>query len=901
MAESPSIFERLRQRFAARKPAVVEGEVVSVDGLPKTKELGLTGTANYSGEVLAESNLKLINDAAYGRAGVREWGFWERMARTDEAFAKSLDFVVAPIRDALVEVEEAQDNPNGGAQADAVRHTFDTIEPGQPEFLAQTTRGSLMSGFALHELVPGMVEHSSLPGGRGWLFVKLGERLPNSIHQNGWIEENGDLVIVRQNGPVGCEWKSIDLPVERLLLNTWNRSGNNYLGFSAWRSCYQTLRVREELSKIIAIAHMRESCGIPIAVAQSKDSPRLSPSERESLLKFMANCTYHENSALIAPHGWDVKWLFAQHANKPLIIEAYNMLGQHIAQQVGAQHLYLGTSDTGSRSVGEVHSAQARAFLNGVVANTEAVLNGVRGRPYTGLVRKTVDLNWGPQTKGYPKVKLVLRKPEIGLKERIEAISLAKRDGLIVVSASDSNMIREELGLELDEQPQKQLAPTAVDPGSAGSHTPGAAGSTPATAIPDKDPMSAAGAPTGPGVPAVAGAVADVKAQDTALNGAQSAEARALLESCAQKNLPPETVKRLLVITLRITEADAGSLVDPLAKFEAPKPPPAMAPGFLPKALTPGEEPMAEEEPGEEKEAAPALKVDAAAAPMPWAPYRPLRESEKVVEFSAINTFLNASREDFERGGKPILVAELTRLLPDVEAAMADGDPSEVAGLAIDTAALETFVGQFLERCRAEGRRQAALEKTRGADRLAEARGEGDAAVRFAAEEEDDKRGDVVDEQVQEAEDHTQQLLTAQRKALTRRMAARLKADIETEAIEVIRTGGDPSEVITRVVQRQIEGGGLKTDGGSVLVKAFNMGREEFARSYGDEVQSVELSCLLDGNQCPTCEQLDGQSFDFGSEEHDRYTPPLRDCDSAAASGGTRCRCILIYRWRANE
>lgn len=904
---APSLFARLIQRVASGKPApaVVEGEVV-----PKqltAGEKGITGTANYDGQVLAESNLKLINEAAYGRPGSRVWGFWENAERTDAAVAMALEFVVCAIRDALLEVEEAEDNPDGARHADNIRWQLENIEPGPAEFLAQTTRGSLMTGFALHELVPAYLEHETFNGGSGWAYVKLAQRLPSSIHPNGWREENGELVKVIQHGPLGHEWKQIELDVKDLLLNTWNRTGNNYQGFSVFRSCYHPIRVRAELAKIMAIAHMRESCGIPVAVSKDPDAPRLGVAERESLLQFMANCTYHENAALIAPKGWDVKWLFAQHANKPMIIEAYNQLGLHILQQVGAQQLYLGTNDTGSRSVGEVHSAQARSFLNGVVANTEGVINGVKGRPYTGLVRKSVELNYGPQPKGYPKAKLILRKPEMALKERIEAIALAKKEALIVITPSDSNMIREELGLELDEQKQDEKIP-AVDPGSTGPHPAGAAGSTPATANSNAAAESGTGKTPGPsanqiggvaGSSPVAADVGAVKAQDTALNGAQQLAMLEYLKVAAAKDLPRESIKRALMVSFRVDAQTAEEILGDIGteKFEAPKPPPMAPPGFGPKpALPPGAETETEEEPEEESGEEEEKPVEMAVAPMEWAPYRPLRDSEKVVEFAAINRFLNTTRDDFERGAKPILVAELTRLLPAVEDAMADGDPSEVAGLSLDTAALEAFVGDYLTRCKDEGRNQARRERQRGAERLAEARAEGDAAVNFAAEEEDDKRDDARD-----AEEHTQQLLTAQKRALTKRIAARLKADIETEAIEVVRTGGDPSEVITRVVQRQIEGGGLKTDGGSVLVKAFNMGREEFARSYGDEVQSVELSCLLDGNQCATCEQLDGQSFDFGSEEHDRFTPPLRDCDSSAASGGTRCRCILIYRWRAYE
>lgn len=864
---APNLFQRTLARFSRK-------EAGSEVARPVPVELGITGTANFSGDILAESNLKLIHEQAYGRAGSRDWGFWEYALRTDEAVAKSLDFVVAPIRDALLEVEEAKDNPNGKAQADFVRWVLDNIEPGAPEFLAQTTRGSLGIGFSLHELVPDFVSHKSLPGGQGVAFVKLAERLPNSIHPNGWIEEDGQLVAVKQNGPLGTHWKSVDLPVERLLLNSWNRTGNNYLGFSAFRPTYYQIKTREQLAKLIAISHMRESAGIPIAFAMSKDSQKLSQGEKESLQRFLSNSLYHENAALVLPLGYDIKWLFAPSTNKSVVLEAFNQLGLLIMQQVGAQQLYLGTSDTGSRSVGEVHSAQARSFLGGVVANLEAVLNGVTGRPYTGFVRKLIDLNWGPQSS-YPKIKLVLRKPELDIKSRLEAIKLARDAGLLTANSLDENAVREELGLPLED------SGAAVDENEQGADESTAA--EPAN-LPAKEPDQPA---AGVAAPAVAGAVIEAKAQDTALNGAQSAEARELLKAAATRELPFETVERLLVVTLRITQDEAVALVAPIRNTEplkiAPPPPPFGAPPAPDK-----------EEP--EEEAAP--KVEMAAAPKPWAPYRPLRASEQVVNFAAMDAFLNAGREDFENGVRPILTAELVRLLPEVKDAMKDGDPSEVSGLSMDLAPLEAFIGAFLEKNRAEGWRTVASEKRRGTSALVESRAEGAAGltpppVQFAEEEEDDRRQQP---DLEEPTERTQHLLDVQKKTLARRMASRLKADIETEAIEVARTRGEPTEVVGRVVQRQLEGGGLKNDASSVMTKAFNMGREEFARSRADEIEAVELSAQLDGNQCAPCDALDGSTFDFESDEHDRNTPPLRACD-----GGTRCRCILIYRFRRGD
>ena len=88
---------------------------------------------------------------------------------------------------------------------------------------------------------------------------------------------------------------------------------------------------------------------------------------------------------------------------------------------------------------------------------------------------------------------------------------------------------------------------------------------------------------------------------------------------------------------------------------------------------------------------------------------------------------------------------------------------------------------------------------------------------------------------------------------------------------------------------RQLETGAFRADAGTVTTKIWNVGRDEAARLMGG-IASVELSALLDGNQCPTCEQLDGETYPFNSEEHLAHVPPLRDCE-----GGSRCRCLLAY------
>ncbi len=810
---------------------------------PAKGELGMSGTANFSGEVIGESNLKLLHERAYGSPGVRTWGEWEKARRTDEAVAKSINHVLGPIRDSRVDVEEAEENPNGAAHAEFIRWVISNVSPGWSEYLTQSCGGSLMSGFALHEEVWGQVQHKSLPGGQGIAITKLAERLPGSVRPNGWKEVDGELSVIQQLGPKGTEWKFVDLPATKVLLNSWDRSGNNYLGYSAYRSVWYLIQIRAELARIIGVSHVREAAGIPIAVSQDKDAPELGPDERATLEKFLRNCVYHENSNVIMPRGWDLKWLFAPSTSRSAVIEAYNHLGLLVMSQVGAQQLNLGTGATGSRSVGQVHDATSIAYIQGVLSHQQDLLNGVSGRPYTGWVRKQIDLNWGPQPS-YPLIKLSLRKPQLQPLDRFTAAKAAKEAGIISVwTRDDENVAREELGFAPAEAESDEKEPLDVDPAAK---------------------VAVDGAPAAGGE----------KAQDTALNGAQVVAAQAIVMDVGSKRLDRASGLAMLKYFFNLEPTQAEEIIGEMGKgFKPTEPPPPPAPfgGGPPKAPV--------DDAGSDGTAQP--PEPAVAASSGFVPRRPLRASEQHLDLTSMAAALDGARDQFANGVRPLVAELLMRALPEVKLAMADGDPSEVSTLQLDTERLEAFVGKYLEQLRAEGFRQVASEKRRAAP----------PSLKGAAGEEDDK---YTTEPDAAASDDAQAVLVPMRKHLVRKMANRLLSDLEKEAIDVIRTGGDPEEVVTRTLENQATTGAFKSDAGIVTTKAWSIGRGEFFEKYGDQVEAMELSAILDNATCGPCEQLDGTQVELGSAEYEELTPPL----SSRCNGGDSCRCLYAAIWK---
>lgn len=753
--------KKLKAKATAPVPAPgqVEQRIEQISARPELGEKGLDGIGNFGGDLQAEANTELIRELAYGRSGTRTWGEWEKRTRTDPAAAMALDFVLAPVRDARGDVTPADETPAAQQQADFIRWAlFENLAPGWAEVTQQSVRGSLGCGFAVHELVWGEVEHPTLPGGRGVTVVELAERLPSSMSNNAWQEDDkGNLIAIRQRGFRGSKWEEVDLPIAKVWLNTWNRNGKNYAGFSAFRSVWYHMKLREQLLKLTGIALVREGAGIPTAYTTDAKA-KLTKDQRAAFVRLLQNLVYHENASVIPPAGWKVEWIYSPAANKGHVVEAYNQLGLHILQQLGAQQLYLGTNSTGSRSVGEVHAVQAQTVVQGIIANLEAGLNGTGKNERRGLVPRMIDAVWGPQAK-YPRVSFTLKKPKQTAGELADALAKGKTAGVFTPTLDDENTFREQCG----------LAPIEEE-------------------VRDAEKEKAASlAP-----PAPAGAFGEMDSKQKA----------------------------------RLHAALRGS---DTPRFE---------------------------------------------------PRRALRSSEKVLELQAIAELFDDARVKFADGVRPLVAEMLMRALPAVQAAMADRRvaPEEISAISLDSKRLEAFIGKFLNRLRGEGYAHVKRELAR--------------RPLSGAQEDDRDTTPPAPTPPTPAED-TQESLAAMKKHLVRRMTQRLLSDVEREAIEVVRTEGAPEEVVARTLERQVNGG-FSADAGLVVTKAFNMGRDEFAQELGDQVESVELSAILDRSTCGPCDRLDGSTFDFNSEEHAAHVPPL----SSICDGGDSCRCLLVYNFK---
>lgn len=802
----------LAQLFGVgERPLVSLADLKAHERAERRAELGVPGTINQAGRLHVENNPDLQWERAYGYPGVITWGEWEKLARTDGAVVTGLEMVAAPLRDAELGVEPADETKASITQADFVRdNLLEWMEPLWPEFLQQAL-SMLTVGHSIFEVVLGLRPDKRVPGGKAVCLARLAQRLASSIKSDGWKEgQDGELEALVQAGYRGGRWTGdIVLPANRVLLFTWNRQGSNYQGVSALRPVWYLCKIREKLAKLIAIGHEREALGTPYAKPDKDVS--LNDEQQDELQEFLENLQAHERTAIVMPAGVDLSWAFSPGANKGHVIDTYERLGKAVQEVLFSQQTYLGTSDTGSRSVGEVHADAKTQFVMGVKTVLEAVINGVGKRPYTGLVGRLVTPNFG-EVERLPKVKLTLKRPEIGIGELSAAVPSFVSAGALTITLDDENALRGRLGLApIDEEEREQLLEEKA-----------------------ARALEIAGGPAGDGE------------QDD-----DNEESQKEGEDDGQRPGPQRS----------------GHRVVPVKRARPAAPPSRAKPPASPIRLG------------------------------NFSPKRALYAEEGHLYLAEMSSFLDRSRDAFEQDTQDLVTEMVAKAIPDIRAAMADGDPSELLELQLSTERLAAYVEAFIERARSEGYRHVRGELARQPTGLLRRRAQGRiASVRLAAEEEKDDAAPEIEPEEQprppagDVEAKVRKLVNAMRERLLQRMTARVIDDIVSEATYVARAGGDPEDVVSRVVQRALDTRGLRQDAGSVLTTAFNVGREQYAQEHAHLVRAVQYSAVLDGNVCPFCARDDGKQFAFNSGEHRELVPPHPDCE-----GRDNCRCLFVY------
>lgn len=420
---------------------------------PNPSPLGIVGTPSFAGWLrdLGEYNSKLLPPTAFLT--------YEKMRRSDADVAAVLAACKLPIRAAEYTVVPGVDaNEPGYAAAKEIA-----------EFVEANLFGGLemeVKGRKVSQSFESVVENALLMLDFGCAaheptfrvdsdavrIAHFAPRLPATFYRFMLGDDGETLAQLEQQGYSGDKYVTKQVPAANLDFFTFQREGANWWGRSLLRAAYKHWYVKEQLERIDAIACERNGMGVPV-ITQAEGA---TPDDREAAEAWIKNLSTHERTGLSLPAGW----AFALKGVDGRPRDAMPSIKYHsemIGRSVLATFLAYGTTQTGSRSLGE----SATDFFK---LSLEATAWLIAETMTQGSIRQLVDYNFTITDRSlYPRLQFanILASEPYKLWETVNALA----DGGVIQPDDDLEAAaREDLGLPAKGEPRALPQMTQIAP-----------------------------------------------------------------------------------------------------------------------------------------------------------------------------------------------------------------------------------------------------------------------------------------------------------------------------------------------------------------------------------------------------------------------------------------------------
>ena len=275
-----------------------------------------------------------------------------------------------------------------------------------------------------------------------WKLAKLSPRLASTLSK-WWTDDNDNLIRVTQtikptrarNARSGNRKKEVDVDInsDKLVLFSFQQEGNNYEGMSLLRGAYKHWYIKDHIYRIDAIRHERFAIGIPhIELPEEWDTDDLANAE-----KIGKNWKGGAQAHVVTPQGWGINII--QMNNTALdVMQTIQHHNEEIAKAGLAQFINFGTTQTGTRSLGET----ATNFFYDALLSLTNWMSEVINR---SIIWPQMDLNFPNQPRP------VIKATDIGaisLSELMAALRIMG-DTYITPDLELENRLRDLLNLPL--------------------------------------------------------------------------------------------------------------------------------------------------------------------------------------------------------------------------------------------------------------------------------------------------------------------------------------------------------------------------------------------------------------------------------------------------------------------
>lgn len=373
--------------------------------------------------------------------------------RKDPALAAVLAAYTLPIRRATWTVDPA------GCRPEVARLVADDIGlpvAGDDQPGAARVRGVSWSEHlrtALLHIVFGHYGHEMLAkvdvAGRARL-IGLSDRMPTTI-SNIHVSDQGVLLGISQ------DVRGYDDPpqirADRLVWYCHEREGAAWYGNSLLRPAFSAWFVKQELLRIAATSNRRFGMGVPTVRALPGTSP--TPAQMNEAALLAQAMRVGEQAGAAIPPGFVVELLGLQ-GSTPDTLALIKYLDQQMSRMALAGFLDLGTTDTGSRALGE-------AFIDLFTLSIQTSADFVADVATRQIAARIVEWNWGEE-EPVPRITVA----DVGSKHEVtaDAIDQLMRSGAITADPQLESWVRRTYRLPQRESaaPPVPSTPTTTPP-----------------------------------------------------------------------------------------------------------------------------------------------------------------------------------------------------------------------------------------------------------------------------------------------------------------------------------------------------------------------------------------------------------------------------------------------------
>ena len=358
--------------------------------LDKSKPIGIYGTKVFGGFLSEEYNLRL--------QGTRKWSEWEKMAN-DATINQNKSAVTLPIRNAKWDVERPNDSKVAQDMQTFSRQQLFKRPEQRWEGLLEQILDFTFDGISWFEKI---FTTDDFDGKQVVVWKEIAYRYPRTIFRYNNDEETEKLKSIEQmaeNAGTGL-LETNTIPVERLIIFTKSKYGADYEGKGYNRILYRQYKQKDLYEKALAIYIDRFAAGI---LNINTPSGTLSNDDvRDKIEEMAKDIRSGEKAYIITEEGMTIEVLQGgtkggSTGTSP-IIAAIRLQEDNMAKTVLAQFLNLGTTQSGSRALGDVG-------VNFFLLTVQAVADQVADE-LTLHLHELLAMNWDKATHGdsYPIV-----------------------------------------------------------------------------------------------------------------------------------------------------------------------------------------------------------------------------------------------------------------------------------------------------------------------------------------------------------------------------------------------------------------------------------------------------------------------------------------------------------------